>query len=183
MQRDREKSALYSMKVTPRSTSEASLMDGAFGFLATTSGDNIDTTTTALVRTAVENVIWSCWESGANSLTWFSGLKQAAKFTQWDSTRIRTGQSESRGGGQITQYLSESGLVIDIVPMRKVPQNIAFLIDTSKVKLRAKKGRKAIMEKLGKAGDMDDWQIISEFTMEMKGYNLHQHGMFTKLSD
>jgi len=79
-------------------------------------------------------------------------------------------------------YLSEVGLEVEIVPMRKVPKNIAFLIDTSKVRLRAKRGRKGIMEKLGKAGDFEDWQIISEFSMEMKGYNLHQHGLWTRLT-
>jgi len=66
--------------------------------------------------------------------------------------------------------------------MRRVPKNFAFVIDTSKCQLRAKKGRKAIMEKLGKNGDFDDWQIISEFSFEMKGYSNGQHGMFTKLS-
>ena len=39
-----------------------------------------------------------------------------------------------------------------------------------------------IMEKLGKMGDFDDWQILSEFTMEMRGYNLNQHGMFGRLT-
>jgi len=36
--------------------------------------------------------------------------------------------------------------------MAKVPTNLAFVLDTSKIKLRAKRGRKAIMEKLGKMG-------------------------------
>ena len=182
MQREREKSALYSVKVTPRSTAEASLMHGALGFLAGNSGTNIDITTTALTEAAVNTVVWECWESGADSLTWFSNIDQAAKFTQWDKTRIRTTVNEGKGGGFINRYLTEAGIEIEIVPMRKVPKNIAFLIDTSKCKLRAKKGRKAIMEKLGKAGDMDDWQIISEFSLEMKGANLHQHGLFTKLA-
>jgi hypothetical protein len=182
MQREREKSALYSVKVTPRSTAEASLMHGVLGFLAGTTGTEIDTSTTALTESAVNTVVGACWESGANNLTWFSSLNQAAKFTQWDKTRIRTTINDSKGGGMITRYLCECGIELEIVPMKKVPNNLAFIIDTGKVKLRAKKGRKAIMEKLGKAGDMDDWQIISEFTMEMKGYNLHQHGMFTKLA-
>jgi hypothetical protein len=89
--------------------------------------------------------------------------------------------NEGKGGGYINSYLTESGIVIDLVPMAYVPTNLAFVVDTSKIVLRAKRGRKAIMEKLGKMGDFDDWQILSEFTMEMKGYNLRQHGMFTRL--
>jgi hypothetical protein len=182
MQREREKSALYSVTVTPRSATEASLMDGALGFLYDQGGSNIDATTTALTETAVNNVVSACWESGAASLTWFSDINQAAKFTRWDKNRIRTSINEGKGGGYINYYLCECGIELEVVPMRKVPTNIAFVLDTSKIKLRAKKGRKAIMEKLGKAGDFDDWQIISEFSMEMKGANLHQHGMFSRLS-
>jgi len=89
--------------------------------------------------------------------------------------------NEGKGGGYINSYLTEAGIVIDIVPMAYVPVNLAFVLDTSKIMLRAKKGRKAIMEKLGKMGDFDDWQILSEFSMEMRGWNLRQHGMFTKL--
>ena len=182
MQREREKSALLSVKVTPRSVTEASLMHGALGFLAAQTGSEIDITTTALTESAVNTVVGACWESGATSLAFYGALTQTAKFTQWDKTRIRTTINEGKGGGYITKYLCECGIELDIVPLKKFPTNIAFVIDDSKCKLRAKKGRKAIMEKLGKAGDMDDWQIISEFSMEMKGYNLHQHGLFTKLT-
>ena len=182
LQREREKSALYSVHVTPRASTEASLMNGALGFLVGQGGSNIDTSTTALTETAVNTVVGACWESGSESLSFFGNLDQCAKFTQWDKNRIRIGPRENKGGGMINHYLCECGVELEIVPMRKVPNNIAFVLDTSKIKMRAKKGRKAIMEQLGKMGDFDDWQIISEFSMEMKGYNLHQHGLFTRLA-
>jgi len=179
--REREKQALYSVHVTPRSATEASLMNGALGFLVGQGGDNISTAA-SLTKAEADKVIGAVWESGGSNLTFFGHKDQCAKFTQWDINRIRTGVREGLGGGRTTHYLSEVGLEVEIVPMRKVPKNIAFLIDTSKVRLRAKRGRKGIMEKLGKAGDFEDWQIISEFSLEMQGYNLHQHGLFTRLS-
>ena len=182
LQREREKQLLFSVHVTPRSATEASLFNGALGFLAGQAGTNIDITTTALTETAVNDVVSGCWEAGANSLSWFSSIQQAALFTRWDKNRIRMAPRDGRGGGMITYYMCECGIELEIVPMRRVPKNIAFVIDTGKCAARAKKGRKAIMEKLGKAGDFDDWQILSEFSFEMKGYNLHQHGMFTRLS-
>jgi len=75
-----------------------------------------------------------------------------------------------------------AGVEIEIVAMPQVPVNFAFLIDTTKVRMRAKKGRKGIMEKLGKMGDFERYQILSEFTMEMRGYNQGQHGLFTRLA-
>jgi len=151
------------------------------GFLGTQTGSNIDTTTTALTDSAVNTMVKYLWEHGGRSLSFFGHIDQTAKFTKWDKNRIRMRQNDRAGGGYITSYLTESGIEIDLIPMANVPTNLAFLVNTGKVKLRAKRGRKAIMEKLGKMGDFDDWQILSEFTMEMKGYNLSQHGMFTRL--
>ena len=182
LQRERERSALYSVHVTPRSATEASLMNGALGFLVGQGGSNIDTTTISLTESAVNTVVGACWESGASQLSFFGNLDQTAKFTKWDKNRIRMEPRGDLGGAQIMNYLCECGIELEIVPLRKVPNNIALVIDTTKCRMRAKKGRKLLMEKLGKAGDFDDYQIISEVSMEMKGYNLHQHGLFSRLS-
>lgn len=181
LQRDRERAALYSVYLI-RTSAQASLMNGCLGFLGQYSGNHIDNTTRSLTESAVNTVVSSVWENGGRNLSFFGHINQTAKFTRWDKNRIRTRVNEGKGGGRITSYLTESGIEIDLVPMANVPTNLAFIVDTSKVKLRAKRGRKAIMEKLGKMGDFDDWQIISEFSMEMKGSNLRQHGMFSKLS-
>lgn len=180
--REREKSALYSVHVTPRSSTEASLMNGVTGFLAGQSGSHIDTSTTTLTESAVNDVIAYLWEHGSENLVWFSDLTQARKFTQWDVNRIRMEPRDTRGGGHITHYMSESGVEIEVVAMRFVPTNLAFLVDTSKCRMRAKSGRKGIMEKLGKRGDFDEWQMISEASLEMRKYNQGCHGMFTALS-
>ena len=182
MQRERERVALYSGGVGARSATEASVSKGVFGFLYGAGGSQIDTSTTTLTPSAVNAVVNACWEYGSNNLTFFGGINQVAKFTQWDIDRIRMAPRDKRGGGNITYWMAECGIEVELVPMRQVPTNLAFVLDTSRIQLRAKKNRKAIMEKLGKAGDFEDWQIISEFSMEMKGYDHGQHGMFTALS-
>jgi hypothetical protein len=182
LQREREKSALYSVHVTPRSTTSASLMNGALGFLVSQSGSNIDTSTTSLTESNFNTIIGACWEAGSDNLTFFADRTNAAKPTQWDKNRIRMAPRDGRGGGYVNYYMSECGVEVELVPMRNVPVNIAFLVDTSKCAMRAKKGRKGFMEKLGKVGDMDDWQILSECSLEMKGFNLRQHGLWTRLS-
>ena len=181
MQRERERTALYATTIA-KTSALAGVMNGVYGFLSGQSGSHIDSSTTSLTESAVNTVVTEVWENGGRNLSFFGHIAQTAKFTRWDKNRNRTRINEGRGGGRITSYLTESGIELDLVPMAKVPTNLAFVLDTSKIKLRAKRGRKAIMEKLGKMGDFDDWQIISEFSMEMKGYNLLQHGMFTKLT-
>lgn len=181
MQRQRERICLYSGYVA-RTSTEAGQPNGCLGFLLSQSGTHIDITTTSLLETSVNSVITELWENGSRNLVAFGAVTQIAKFTQWDKNRIRMRVNDGKGGGHITSYLGECGTEIDLVPMAKVPPNIMFILDLPSIHPRAKKNRKAIMEKLGKMGDFEDWQIISEFSMEMRGYNQGQHGMFTRLS-
>ena len=181
MQRQRERFCLYS-GYRARTSTIAGTLNGVFGYLLNQSGDNIDNSTESLIETSANNVFNELWENGSRNLTFFGPLAQVAKFTQWDKNRIRMRPNEGLGGGHITTYLSESGIEVDLVPMAKVPVNIAFVLDTTKIHPRAKRNRKAIMEKLGKRGDYDAWQIISEFSMEVRGYNLGQHGLFSRLT-
>jgi hypothetical protein len=181
IQRERERMALYSMYYAQTSIA-AGLINGVFGFLrgigATAA---LDWTTKTLTETAVNTVVSKVWSNGGRNLSCFGDISQTAKFTRWDKNRIRMRVNEGLGGGRITSYLTEAGIEIDLIPMGNVPDNLFFVLDTAKIKMRAKTGRKALLEKLGKMGDSDDWQILSEFTMEMKGYNTGQHGAFFSL--
>ena len=181
LQRNRERAALYSVYIA-KTSAMAGLINGCLGFLGQQSGTHIDNSTRSLTESAVNTVVSNVWENGGRNLTFFGHINQTAKFTRWDKNRIRMRINDSKGGGRITSYLTESGIELDLIPMANVPTNLAYVVDIAKIKLRAKRGRKAIMEKLGKQGDFDDWQILSEFSMEMKGHNLRQHGMFCKLT-
>ena len=182
LQRQREMVSLYS-SYSARSTSDASTMFGVLGFLLSQTGTHIDKTTRVLTETAFNDVVGTLWDYGAGRLSVFAARPLTAKFTQWDKNRIRTSVNEGKGGGHITSYLSEAGVEVDLYPLRKnAPRNLMYVLDTSKIKLRAKKGRKGFMQKLGLMGDSEDWQILSEFSLEMKGYNLRQHGLFSSLT-
>lgn len=181
MQRERERMALYSV-YSAKTTTLAGLMNGVFGYLTTQTGGHIDRSTTAFTNTALNTVLTKIWENGGRNLALFGPIAQTAKITRWDVNRIATRINDRKGGGYISSYLSESGIEVDIIPMANCPHNLLFIVDPSRIQLRAKKNRKAILEKLGRAGDSDAYQLISEFSMEMKGYNLIQHGMFTVLA-
>jgi len=181
LQRNREKTVLYSDYVA-RSSTHAGMIYGVLGFLLRQGGSNIDSSTKVFTESAFNDVCGAVWDNGGERLTCYGDYSQIGKFTQWDKNRIRTRVNDGKGGGHITSYLTEVGIEVDLVPMRKVPRNIMFVIDDSKCSLRAKKGRKFILEKLGKMGDMDDYQLLSEFSLQMKGFDLGQHGMFTALT-
>jgi hypothetical protein len=183
MQREREMMILYSVNAgTARSSTEAELINGVFGFLRSQSGNHIDTTTTTLTETAFNNMVSEVWENMGTPTVFVAAPSQIRKFTAFDRARVRAAPDDKVGGFHVTKYLTDIGIEIDLVPMRKVPVNLGFVLDTSKIRPRAKKGRKLIVEKLGKTGDYEMWQLISEFSLEFRGYSLGQHGQFSALS-
>jgi len=109
-------------------------------------------------------------------------VKQMRLFTDWDDSKIRTRPDSRMGGHWITSYLCDTGIEIDLVPLRHAPMNYGFVLDTNLMSLIPKQGRKLIVEKLAKVGDYDRWQLLSEYTLELRKYDLGAHGMFRELS-
>ena len=183
MQFERERSILYSHTQT-RSTTAAGLMNGVYGFIYSGSitGDNIDSTTTALTESTFNDVVAACWENGGTPNVFVGNVKQMRLFTDWDDSKIRTRPDARMGGHFITSYLTDTGLELDLVPLRHAPMNLGFILDTNLMTLIPKKGRKLIIEKLAKVGDYDRWQLFSEYTLELRKYNVGAHGLFSELA-
>jgi hypothetical protein len=180
MQRDREMSLLFSA-TQARTATLASTMNGLLGYLRGQTGSHIDLTTTALTETNFNNLVAACWDNNGTPDVIVASYSQIRKFTGWDRARVRVEQDQKIGGFHITKYLTDIGIEVDLIPMRKFPANAMFVLDTNKIKLRAKKGRKLFVQKLGVRGDLSEYQVISEFSCEVRGYNLGWHGYFGAL--
>ena len=182
MQLDRERSMLMS-KTEARASTVAGMMKGVYDFLDDyESSDWVDASTTTLTEAALNDLVSNIWDQGGSPDVFFGHKDQIRKFTQWDQARVRTTPDSKLAGHHVTRYLTDIGEEIELIPMRKWPTNVAMVLSLDKIKLRAKKGRKLIMEKLAKVGDYDRWQMISEYTLECKGYDKGYHGMFNKLT-
>lgn len=182
MQRNREMQILYSAKSTARSTTDASTMKGIYGFLRGESGSHIDSTTTSLTEDAFNDVVAEIWDNQGSPNVVVGSQDQIRKIVQWDATKIRRTPDDRTAGTYFSRYLTDVGEEVELLPLRKVPKNILMVLDTSKISPRAKRGRKLILEKLAKTGDYDMWQMLSEFSLEMRGYDKGQHGMFSNLA-
>ena len=183
MQREREWSVLYSTG-QGRSATVASYIYGAFGFLNSVStNDWVDTTSTSITESAINTMAARLWDNGATGpLALIGHSNQVRKFTTWDQNRVRTTPDARMGGHYITSYLTDSNIMLDLIPLRKAPVNLLFMLDLPSIKLRAKKNRKLIAEKLARTGDYDRWQILSEYTLEMRGYEKGMHAMWDALT-
>lgn len=183
MQFERERTVLFS-QIQAQSSSVAGLMYGAIGFLNSVVGSystQVDQTTTTLTESAVNTMAAACWEAGGRPNLLCGNVTNIRKFTTWDQARVRNSPDTKLGGHWTTKYMTDTGIELDLVPQPYAPPNVVFMLDTSKMTLRPKKNRKLIVEKLAKVGDYERYQLLSEFSLEMKGYDKGQHGMFSGL--
>jgi len=182
MQRHREMLTLMSKSVT-RSSTVAGLFNGAFGY----SVDNATKSWVAnasqdFTETTVNDYAAELADNRANPNCLVGSITQLRKFTKWDQSKVRTTTDAKLGGHNITQYLTDTGHVLDLCMIPHFPPNIVFMLDTDLIKLRAKKGRKLLLQKLGLEGDREKWQIISEFSVEFKGWDKGQHACWQMLN-
>jgi hypothetical protein len=182
MQHNREMIILLS-KAAAQSATQAGVMNGVFGFLIGNAADSeVVNTSAALTETGVNDMVATLYENNSTPDCLVLPTTQARKFTTWDRDKIRTTPDARIGGHFVTKYLTDVGVEIEIIMMRQFPVNMGFVLDSSKIHPRAKKGRKLFIEKLGIDGDRTSYQIISEFSLEVRGYNQGQHGMWTSLT-
>jgi hypothetical protein len=182
LQRDREMSILFG-RGQARTATAAGLMSGLFDYLVENQSYSwVDVATTSLTKSDVNNLVAELAENGGRPNCIVGPLAQIRKFTQWDESRIRSRPDDRVGGEWITSFLCDSGIECDLIWIPKVPPNFLAVVDTSKITLRAKNGRKLLFEKLGKKGDYDQWEFISEYSVEIRGYDKGHQGGFLSLA-
>lgn len=179
--RELERSLILAHKDVGAAT-EIQHMGGIFDYLRGVSGSHIDTTTTSITESALLAITAELYDKGSVPNVLLMGPKQARVIPTWERARVRFEPDEHVAGFYVTKYVTDLGVTLDILISRWVPKSFAFVLDTSKIKPRAMRGRKYILEKLGKKGDFSEYQLISELSLEFKGYNMNQHGMFTALT-
>ena len=181
---ERERNILL-MDAQTRSATVAGTMNGCYGYLTDSTaqtGGHIVTSATDFTETAFNNMVAELYENGGNPDVLVGSVSQIRKFTSWDTSRVRSAPDNKVGGYHVASYLTDVGREVELIGVKRFPRNIAFCLDTSLMKLRPKSNRKLFVEKLGKNGDYDQWQLISEYTMEFRGYDMGKQGMWSALN-
>jgi hypothetical protein len=188
MQFYRERATLFmdatQAGMTSRSSTAATMPNGILYWIAnyntegaaTTAGNTYDKTSRAFSESLLNGMVANLWDAGCKPNVVIGSQTQIRKFTQWDASRVRTTNSNRLGGFYVTKYLTEVGYEVDLVPMPDFPNPYLFVLDTEKIKLRAKKGRKMFTEKLGKTGDYTQYQMLSEYSVECRGATIGTMG-------
>jgi hypothetical protein len=182
LQFERERSILLSRTAT-RSSTAAGMMNGMLELLRQNrSNAYVDTSTTTLTEDTFNDAYAECVEGGGGPNVVVGAYKHIRKFTAWDRDRVRTRPDQRLGGKYVAEYLTDTGKTVELIGLKKFTPSWLFMLDTNKMTLRAKKGRKLILQKLGAAGDYSEWQLISEYSLEHHGVTDGHHGAFVALT-
>lgn len=136
------------------------------GFIPGTT-NNIGTAET-LVPSVLNTMIKNCWDDGLMPDTVLVGGVQKQKISAFDQEFRRSTLDSRRAGYTVEEFVSDLGINLKVIVDRWVPNDVAVVFDSSKVKIMPLKGRAFFLEKLGKTGDSNDWQIVGEYTMEVR---------------
>lgn len=181
MQKHREMACFFAngsqTGVTARTSTAGTIFNGILYFIDTYNDSNtVDSSTTTLTESTFNNHVAYLWEANCKPNVVVGNQLQIRKFTQWDRSRVRTEVNNRLGGFHVTKYLTEIGIELDLLPIPNFPLSALFTVDTSKIKLRAKRGRKLFTEKLGIVGDYTQFQMLSEFSLECRGGSINTMG-------
>lgn len=181
LKRQMETMLLFSPDSAAHASTTYGRCQGLIGYLNEQSGSHIDTSTATFSESALNTVVAELWQFGSNPNVFMGHPDIVRKFTAWDRSRVRMAPDAKVGGFYVPRYMTDIGIELELIAMRRVPKNFAFVLDTSKIHPRAKSGRKLLLERLGTTGDYIEYQLLSEFSVEVRDYDLGGHGFFSKL--
>lgn len=123
-----------------------------------------ETLTPSVLNTMIKNV----WAQGGNPDLVIVGGLQKQKISTFDQEFRRSTLDTRRSGFTVEEFVSDLGISLRVVVDRWMPDDVALVVDSSRLKVLPLKGRAFSLEKLAKTGDSDDWQIVGEYTLEVR---------------
>lgn len=136
-----------------------------FGFIeAGNNNGTAETLTPAVLNTMIKN----CWDDGLMPDTILVGGVQKQKISAFEQEFRRSTMDTRRAGYTVEEFVSDLGVNLRVVVDRWVPNDVAIVFQKDKVRIMPLNGRAFFLEKLAKVGDSNDWQIVGEYTMEVR---------------
>ena len=136
------------------------------GFISTSGNTNgtVETLTPSVINAMAKQI----FNKGGMPTHIVVGGTQKQKISTFDQEFRRSTLDSRRSGYTVEEFVTDLGINLQIVVDRWVPADVALVIDSSKVKVMPLRTRAFYLEKLAKTGDSNDWQIVGEYTAEVR---------------
>lgn len=143
-------------------------MGGIIDFVGFQEAINVNGTAETLTPSVLNTMAKQIFDAGGMPDMVLVGGVQKQKIATFDQEFRRSTLDSRRAGYTVEEFVSDLGWSLRVVVDRWVPNDVCLVIDSSRVKVMPLKGRAFFLEKLGKTGDSNDWQIVGEYTMEVR---------------
>jgi len=160
--------------------------DGVYGTMGgliefiNASGGNTNSTAETLTPSVLNAMIKQIWDKGGNPDYVIVGGTQKQKISSFDKEYRRSTLDSRRAGFTIEEFVSDLGVNLRVIVDRWVPSDTCMVVDSTRVHIKPLSGRSFFLEKLAKTGDSEKWQIVGEYTMEVKAAT-KAHAIHTNL--
>lgn len=146
-------------------------MGGLLDFIGNINTGNTNWTAETLTPSVLNAMNKQVYDDGGQADLVVVGGVQKQKISSFDQEYRRSTLDTRRAGFTVEEFVTDLGNTLRVVVDRWMPSDTALVLDSSKIKVMPLQGRAFFLEKLAKVGDSSDWQIVGEYTMEVRNAN------------
>lgn len=143
-------------------------MGGLIDFIGWQATSNRTSTAETLTPSVLNTMAKAVYDKGGMPDIVLVGGLQKQKISTFDQEFRRSTLDSRRSGYTVEEFVSDLGMNLRVVVDRWVPADVALVLDSSKIRVMPLRTRAFALEKLAKTGDSNDWQIVGEYTMEVR---------------
>jgi len=143
-------------------------MGGLIDYIKHASSGNTNSTAETMIPSVLNAMIKQIWDDGGSPDMVLVGGTQKQKISNFDREYRRSTMDSRRAGFTVEEFVSDLGINLRVVVDRWIPSDMAIVIDSSRCLIKPLQGRAFFLEKLAKTGDSEKWQIVGEYTMEVR---------------
>jgi hypothetical protein len=143
-------------------------MGGVIDFVGFIGAGNVNGSAETLTPSVVNAMAKQVFDDGGNPMMLLVSALQKQKISTFDQEFRRSTLDSRRAGYTVEEFVTDLGVNLRVVVDRWVPEDVAMVLDTTRVKVLPLTGRAFFLEKLAKTADSENWQIVGEYTMEVR---------------
>ena len=168
LKRELDRTAIMGVTGGDAGTSTYTTMGGVIDFVGFQNGGNNADTAQTLTPSVINSQAKKVYNNGGTPDLILVGGTQKQKISAFDQEFRRSTMDSRRAGFTIDEFVSDLGWNLRVVVDRWVPSDVMLILDSSRVKILPLNGRAFFLEKLAKTGDREQWQVVGEYTMEVR---------------
>lgn len=154
-------------------------MSGLIEFLTAANG-NSNAADEVLSPTVINDMVQQIYDDGGTPNVIACSQGQMRKISAFDADKVRYVPGQGPTGRYVTQFLSDLGVVLDVIIDRWIPPDTVMILDTTRLAVVPMASRSFGIQEIAKTGDAWKRQILGDYSLECRNA-LQAHAIHTNL--